>query len=152
MTDQHISLKYTKDYIYLALNIHPKIYVILMILALSFRRLLGLGFAAVLTQSVIAEDLTAAEANTIVKEDVAAAQVMTEMCPALIGKNAKLDANIQALIQTYLQDYSESNMTLAKLQADAEYQSVLAEAREAAKDTAKEEQKVVCQEALDLAL
>ena len=60
------------------------------------------------------------------------------MCPALIGKNAKLDANIQALIQTYLQDYSESNMTLAKLQADAEYQSVLAEAREAAKDTAKE--------------
>lgn len=52
MTDQHISLKYTKDYIYLALNIHPKIYVILMILALSFRRLLGLGFAAVLTQSV----------------------------------------------------------------------------------------------------
>ena len=49
MTDQHISLKYTKDYIYLALNIHPKIYVILMILALSFRRLLGLGFAAVLT-------------------------------------------------------------------------------------------------------
>ena len=74
------------------------------------------------------------------------------LCPALIGKNAKLDANIQALIQTYLQDYSESNMTLAKLQADAEYQSVLAEAREAAKDTAKEEQKVVCQEALELAL
>ena len=118
MTDQHISLKYTKDYIYLALNIHPKIYVILMILALPFRRLLSLGFAAVLTQSVIAEDLTAAEANTIVKEDVAAAQVMTEMCPALIGKNAKLDANIQALIQTYLQDYSESNK-LTKITNDA---------------------------------
>ncbi len=54
MTDQHISLKYTKDYIYLALNIHPKIYVILMILALPFRRLLGLGFAVVMTQAVVA--------------------------------------------------------------------------------------------------
>ncbi len=85
------------------------------------------------------------------KEDVAAAQVMTEMCPALIGKNAKLDANIQALIQTYLQDYSESNMTLAKLQADAEYQSVLAEAREGSKRyQPKKKQKVVCQEALEL--
>ena len=152
MTDQHISLKYTKDYIYLALNIHPKIYVILMILALPFRRLLSLGFAAVLTQSVIAEDLTAEEANTIIKEDVAAAQVMTEMCPALIGKNAKLDSNIQALIQTYLQDYSDSSMTLAKLQADTEYQSVLTEARQAAKDTSADEQKAVCLEALELAL
>ena len=112
-----------------------------MILALPFRRLLGLGFAAVMTQAVVASDLTAEEANTIIKEDVAAAQVMTEMCPALIGKNAKLDSNIQALIQTYLQDYSDSSMTLAKLQADTEYQSVLTEARQAAKDTSADEQK-----------
>ncbi|UIP24335.1 MCR_0457 family protein [Acinetobacter towneri] len=123
-----------------------------MILALPFRRLLGLGFAVVMTQAVVASDLTAEEANTIIKEDVAAAQVMTEMCPALIGKNAKLDSNIQALIQTYLQDYSESNMTLAKLQADTEYQSVLTEARQAATDTSADEQKAVCLEALELAL
>ena len=60
-----------------------------MIKLISFRSLLSLGVAALLSQAVLADEgLTPAEANTMVKEDIASAQVMTEVCPAIIGKNA----------------------------------------------------------------
>ena len=95
-----------------------------MIKTIALRGILGLGLAALLSQAVIADDgFTQDEANTIVKEDIASAQVMAEVCPALIGKNAKFDANITTLTQSYLADYSDKSMTLAKLQADSEYKS-----------------------------
>jgi uncharacterized protein YpmS len=121
-----------------------------MITTLSFRRLLGLSLAAVLSQAVIADEgLTPAEANTIIKEDIASTQVMAEVCPAIIGKNAKFDSNIQTLIKSYLADYSEKSMTYEKLQADTEYKSFLEESRTAAKESSKEEQKSVCDDVLN---
>ena len=121
-----------------------------MIKTIALRGILGLGLAALLSQAVIADDgFTQDEANTIVKEDIASAQVMAEVCPALIGKNAKFDANITALTQSYLADNSDKSMTLAKLQADSEYKSVLEEARQAAKETDKSEQKSVCDDVLN---
>lgn len=121
-----------------------------MITTLSFRRLLGLSLAAVLSQAVIADErLTPAEANTIIKEDIASTQVMAEVCPAIIGKNAKFDSNIQTLIKSYLADYSEKSMTYEKLQADTEYKSFLEESRIAAKESSKEEQKSVCDDVLN---
>lgn len=116
-----------------------------MITTISFRSFLGLGFAALLSQAVLADEgLTQAEANTIIKEDIASTQVMAEVCPAIVGKNAKFDHNIHQLIQSYLQDYSDKSMTYDKIQADTEYKSVLDEARQAAKETSKDEQKSVC--------
>lgn len=121
-----------------------------MIKTIALRGILGLGLAVLLSQAVIADDgFTQDEANTIVKEDIASAQVMAEVCPALIGKNAKFDANITTLTQSYLADYSDKSMTLAKLQADSEYKSVLEEARQAAKETDKSEQKSVCDDVLN---
>ena len=121
-----------------------------MIKMISFRSFLGLGFAALLSQAVSADEgLTQAEANTIVKEDLASAQVMAEVCPAIVGKNAKFDHNIHQLIQSYLQDYSDKSMTYDKIQADTEYKSVLDEARQAAKETSKDEQKSVCDDVVN---
>ena len=116
-----------------------------MIKLISFRSLLSLGVAALLSQAVLAnEGLTPAEANTMVKEDIASAQVMIEVCPAIIGKNAKFDHNTHQLIQSYLQDYSDKSMNFDKIQSDTEYKSILNEARQAAKETSKDEQKSVC--------
>ena len=121
-----------------------------MIKMISFRSFLGLGFAALLSQAVLADEgLTQAEANTIVKEDLASAQVMAEVCPAIVGKNAKFDHNIHQLIQSYLQDSSDKSMTYDKIQADTEYKSVLDEARQAAKETSKDEQKSVCDDVVN---
>ncbi|TCB42277.1 hypothetical protein E0H83_12200 [Acinetobacter terrestris] len=121
-----------------------------MIKMISFRGFLGLGFATLLSQAVLADEgLTQAEANTIVKEDLASAQVMAEVCPAIVGKNAKFDHNIHQLIQSYLQDYSDKSMTYDKIQADTEYKAVLDEARQAAKETSKDEQKSVCDDVVN---
>ena len=121
-----------------------------MITTISFRSFLGLGFAALLSQAVLADEgLTQAEANTINKEDIASTQVMAEVCPAIVGKNAKFDHNIHQLIQSYLQEYSDKSMTYDKIQADTEYKSVLDEARQAAKETSKDEQKSVCDDVVN---
>lgn len=116
-----------------------------MIKTLSFRRVLGLAFAVLFAQAVSAnEGLTQEEANSIVKEDIASTQIMAEVCPAVIGKNAKLDTNVQTLTKMYLKEYSDASMTLDKLQADPEYKSILQETRKAAQETSKEEQHAVC--------
>ena len=121
-----------------------------MIKLISFRSLLSLGVAALLSQAVLAnEGLTPAEANTMVKEDIASAQVMIEVCPAIIGKNAKFDHNTHQLIQSYLQNYSDKSMTYDKIQSDTEYKSILNEARQAAKETSKDEQKSVCDDVVN---
>ena len=121
-----------------------------MIKLISFRSLLSLGVAALLSQAVLAnEGLTPAEANTMVKEDIASAQVMIEVCPAIIGKNAKFDHNTHQLIQSYLQDYSDKSMNFDKIQSDTEYKSILNEARQAAKETSKDEQKSVCEDVVN---
>ena len=74
-----------------------------MIKTLSFRSVLGFGLAVLFTQAVNANDgLSPEEANSIVKEDIASTQIMAEVCPAVIGKNAKLDANVKLLTQMYL--------------------------------------------------
>ena len=120
-----------------------------MIKTLSFRRVLGFGLAVLFTQAVNANDgLSPEEANSIVKEDIASTQIMAEVCPAVIGKNAKLDANVKLLTQMYLKDYTGS-MTLDQLQADPEYKSILQETRKAAQETSKEEQQAVCMDVVE---
>ncbi|AUX86835.1 MULTISPECIES: MCR_0457 family protein [Acinetobacter] len=120
-----------------------------MIKTLSFRSVLGFGLAVLFTQAVNANDgLSPEEANSIVKEDIASTQIMAEVCPAVIGKNAKLDANVKLLTQMYLKDYTGS-MTLDQLQADPEYKSILQETRKAAQETSKEEQQAVCMDVVE---
>ena len=120
-----------------------------MIKKFSLFSALTLSLAAFLSPSVMANDLTAEENNTIVKEDIASAQVMAEVCPAMIGQNAKLNSTIEQLIQSYLAEYSDKSMSYAQLQADNEYKSILEEARLGAKQTSDDEQKTVCNEVLN---
>ncbi|MDV2468043.1 hypothetical protein QR674_03500 [Acinetobacter chinensis] len=115
-----------------------------------FRSLSGFIFAAVLTQAVSAsEGLSQEEANTIAKEDIAAAQIMNEVCPAVTGNSAKIATNVKSLIDSYLKEYSDKSMTYEKLQNDTEYKAILQEARKDAQDTSKDEQKSVCDDVLN---
>lgn len=118
---------------------------------LSVQKLVTFGFAAILSQAVLANDgFTQAEADTIVKEDIASAQVMVEMCPAIVGQEAVLRAKLKDIASGYLVDLSDKSMNFEKLQNDAEYKVVLAEARKDAKATDTAEQKEVCEELLSL--
>lgn len=120
-----------------------------MIKKFSLFSALTLSLAAFISPSVMANDLTVEENNTIVKEDIASAQVMAEVCPAIIGQNLKFNSTVEQLIQSYLADYSDKGMSYQKLQADSEYKSLLEEARQGAKQTSSDEQKTVCEEMLN---
>ena len=109
-----------------------------MIKKFSLFSALTLSLAAFISPSVMANDLTVEENNTIVKEDIASAQVMAEVCPAIIGQNPKFNSTVEQLIQSYLADYSDKGMSYQKLQADSEYKSLLEEARQGAKQTSSE--------------
>lgn len=120
-----------------------------MIKKFSLFSALTLSLAAFISPSVMANDLTVEENNTIVKEDIASAQVMAEVCPAIIAQNPKFNSTVEQLIQSYLADYSDKGMSYQKLQADSEYKSLLEEARQGAKQTSSDEQKTVCEEMLN---
>lgn len=95
------------------------------------------------------ETVSVKEADALIKDDIANAQVLIEMCPALIGKNAKFDQNIKKMVGTYLSNYSDKSASLESLQKDAEFKSLLKDAHEAAAEVDKVEQKAVCEEVLN---
>ena len=106
--------------------------------------------AVTLSQAVsAAAALTQDENNALVKEDIAGTQVLSEVCPALIGKQAKFEENIQKLIQMNLKQYTGQSMTFTALQKDAEYKALLDEAHKAVKETPADEQKAVCEDVLN---
>lgn len=108
------------------------------VVALAFALTAGLSSPAFSAENLSAEvDLT-------IKEDLASVQVLTEVCPGIVGKNAKFEQNTQQLIKQYLSDYSDKSMTYDKIQQDKAYQSALQEARQEAKQTAKDEHQAVC--------
>ena len=85
----------------------------------------------------------------MIKDDIANAQVLIEMCPNLIGKNAKFDQNIKKMVDSYLGSYSDKSASLESLQKDGEFSSLLKDARQAATEVDKAEQQAVCEEVLN---
>ena len=122
-----------------------------MSISLYLRRFLSLGCVVVLAQTVCANsDLSAAEADTIVKEDIASAQVMVEICPALVGSESVIQNKVKAIATEYLADLSNKQMTFESLQKDAEYVEILKAARVDTQQTSKDEQTEVCQEIINM--
>lgn len=116
----------------------------------NFIRVFGVSFS-LLTASVVFADeaVSVKEADALIKDDIANAQVLIEMCPILIGKNAKFDQNIKQMVASYLSNYSDKSASIESLQKDGEFQSLLKDAREAAKEVEKSEQKSVCEDVLN---
>lgn len=100
--------------------------------------------------SLANNDLSPAEKNSIIKEDVASIQVLQSYCPTVIGKNVKFDQNIQNLLYEYLSEYSDSSITLQKLQQDAEYQKILKETQKSLNESSIEDNKFTCEEIITI--
>lgn len=116
----------------------------------NFIKVFGVSFTLFTAPVVFADEtVSVKEADTLIKDDIANAQVLIEMCPALIGKNAKFDQNIKKMVGTYLSNYSDKSASLESLQKDAEFKSLLKDAHEAAAEVDKAEQKAVCEEVLN---
>ena len=76
-----------------------------------FVRLCALSLTFVTSSITFAAGADVNEENTLIKDDIASAQVLTEMCPSLIGKNAKFDQNIKKMVSSSLSGYSDKSAT-----------------------------------------
>lgn len=115
----------------------------------SFVRVLAVSFTFLVAPAVFADAASVKEADALIKDDIANAQVLIEMCPNLIGKNAKFDQNIKKMVDSYLGSYSDNSASLESLQKDAEFNTLLKDARQAATEVDKAEQQAVCEEVLN---
>ena len=116
----------------------------------NFIRFFGVSFTLVAASVAFADEaVSVKEADALIKDDLANAQVLIEMCPNLIGKNAKFDQNIKKMVDSYLGSYSDNSASLENLQKDAEFNTLLKDARQAATEVDKAEQKAVCEEVLN---
>ena len=115
----------------------------------SFVRVLTVSFTFLVAPAVFADAASVKEADALIKDDIANAQVLIEMCPNLIGKNAKFDQNIKKMVDSYLGSYSDKSASLESLQKDAEFNTLLKDARQAATEVDEAEQKAVCEEVLN---
>ena len=115
----------------------------------SFVRVLTVSFTFLAAPAVFADAASVKEADALIKDDIANAQVLIEMCPNLIGKNAKFDQNIKKMVDSYLGSYSDKSASLESLQKDVEFNTLLKDARQAATEVDKAEQKAVCEEVLN---
>lgn len=113
----------------------------------SLIRMISIVFITLFAQTTFAEALTPQEADLLIKEDVAATQVLAEVCPALTGNNPLLKTKIDALTQKLLKDLSKTS-TLEQLQQDAEYKDAYKEAQASAKEVDKDEHEAVCADVL----
>ena len=116
----------------------------------SLKHIFYLGLLTLSAQTIHASDaLTTAEADTLTKEDLAAVQILTEVCPALMSHHEGFQKKIEALSQTFLGNLS-SKVTLAQLQQDSEYQLILKAAKNDAAEVEQAEQKAACEDILSL--
>lgn len=116
----------------------------------NFIRFFGVSFTLVAASVAFADEaVSVKEADALIKDDIANAQVLIEMCPNLIGKNAKFDQNIKKMVGSYLSNYSDKTASIESLQKDAEFQSLLKDARSASTEVEKSEQKSVCEDVLN---
>ena len=65
-----------------------------------FFQVLGISIT-LCTQVVFAdEDISTQEADSLIKDDIAATQVLQEICPAFVGTNKKLESNTLNICHT----------------------------------------------------
>lgn len=83
----------------------------------SFVRVLAVSFTFLTAPAVFADAASVKEADALIKDDIARAQVLIEMCPNLIGKNAKFDQNIKKIVDSNLGSYSDKSASLLRLKA-----------------------------------
>lgn len=80
----------------------------------------------------------------ITQEEIATVNVLSEICPKILGKNPNFDAGYRRLLGDLLPDFQDPVTALRALQDDQEYQQKLNEARQQAKNAPVDDNREVC--------
>lgn len=90
--------------------------------------------------------ISKAELDLVLKEDIAAAQVLNEICPTLVPDASKIQLAVAEFTETSLKDLGSGTMSLAQLKQDAEYQNAYKEALAENNEYSQEEKQQGCNE------
>lgn len=80
----------------------------------------------------------------VTQEEIAAVNVLSEICPKILGKNPNFDAGYRRLLADLLPDFQDPVTALKALQDDQEYQQKLVDARNDAKKASVEDNREIC--------
>ncbi len=78
------------------------------------------------------------------KEEIAAIQVLSEICPDIIGKNKNFDSGYQRILTDFLPGISNPVLAVQALSEEEDYQVILKQARQDAANASREENREVC--------
>lgn len=116
----------------------------------SLSRIVSLiTFTFFTTTIAYANLMTKQELDLVVKEDIAAAQVLNEICPQFVSDTRKINAQVSRFTAETLKDLSNPLMTLEQLKNDPEYQNAYKEALAENATLSKEEHKKGCETLLE---
>lgn len=103
--------------------------------------------AAPAKSSVKADDKVEFKSSLpVTQEEIAAVNVLGEICPKLLGNDPKFNAGYEHLLSELLPNIKQPVLSLKALQDDAEYQKILAQARADANKATVKDNREVCQE------
>jgi hypothetical protein len=121
---------------------------------MKYKTLKQLSFIGLITlfaqNAAFAENLNSVELDEMVKEDIASAQVLLEICPASISGKPEFKQNIEKFTESSLKRLSNPSTTFAQLQQDATYKAAYADAKSSSSEVSKDEQKTECENILTL--
>lgn len=92
--------------------------------------------------------ISKSELDLVIKEDIAAAQALNSICPALVSNTEAIKKQVDQFTTENLVHLATS-LTFEQLQADAEYQTAYQEALAEQSQYSKEEQKQGCEELIN---
>lgn len=84
------------------------------------------------------------------REEVAAIQVLSEICPNIIGASKNFSRGYQVLLNEYLPGFNDPELALKALNETQEYQKALQQARDDASKATREYNREVCLGVVDL--
>lgn len=113
---------------------------------------IGSSFAQPATPKQASGDTEAIEISPQLqtsKEEIAAIQVLSEICPQIIGQNKNFDAGYDRLLADYLKGISNPKLALQALSQEPDYQVILKQARDDAAKASREDNREVCRGVID---
>lgn len=123
-----------------------------MMIKLS-KSFLALGLSMMVATGAFAnqqeENVEVSNDTGTTREEVAAIQVLSEICPQIIGQNKNFDAGYQRILKDLLPGISDPVAAVKAYSQDAEFQAMMKQAREDAARASAEDNRQVCLDVID---
>lgn len=117
------------------------------------KSLVSLSLLAALTSANLAyaqdENVEVSSDIGTTREEIAAIQVLSEICPQIIGKNKNFDDGYQRILKDLLPGISDPVAAVKAYSQETDFQAMIKQAREDAAKASAEDNRQVCLDVID---